>query len=136
MIVRFDKYKELLDRVFLVESLVTGAEMRLLSWRLEDAKGQAWIYQPAGLSGEMRNQVREQALMMTARAVRYDYAGLFKNILGRVSEDANRVFCSELVGILWEECGLKRKKGAPKGIAPRPVDLTTWWQGKKIQVLL
>jgi hypothetical protein len=109
------------QRVYLVEALETGLELRHLSRRLAGYDGQARVWMP---------DVRpfQQAFLKTwaadrcADGVRYDYRSLFRNILCRVSCDAGRYFCSEFAWAGLVAAGVVR--ATPQ--APRPGDIIPW----------
>ncbi len=143
LVVRLDEYEGLRDRVFLVEAVGSGVELRLLSERLpRDGRGRAYVFQPQTLRGYSQDWIRAEALTLAARGVGYDFKGLFGNLLGRVSTDAQRYFCSELVWNKWHKAGVLRANNLrPEGVealrrgkAPRPGDIPDWMRGDTTEV--
>ena len=120
LVVRLREYEGLKKRVFLVEALNDGLELRLLSERLKEAGKAYWL--SVGMTTAEVLKSREHALVECARAVPYDYQSLFKNIFGRVSNDARQYFCSEFVWINWIQSG-RIPPEKMKLAAPRPGDL-------------
>jgi hypothetical protein len=137
LIIRPERYVDVFkDRVFLIEALSTGLVPRLLSERLADYDGEAWLFTPNVIEGEDHaNCVLRQAITQCALGIRYDYASLFKNMIGRVSRDADRFFCSEFVDYVWSVCDIKRKKDKLFKKAPRPGDIPKWYEGKLVKLL-
>lgn len=137
LVVRLDEYEGLHDRVFLVEALPRGLTLTLLSKRLAETEGGAWLFQPEGLGEPQIDKLRVSALVNVALQVRYDFKGLLENMLGRVSMDARRYFCSEHVWHEWNQAGVLTPAvltdiGArqhAEGKAPRPGDIPRWIRG-------
>lgn len=143
LIVLLDKYAGLTDRVFLVEAVSKGLQLTLLSQRIPaPGKGRAFIFQPCTLHGYSQNTIRADAVTATAAGIRYDYKGLIANIFGRVSMDARRYFCSELVWAKWHQAGVLRydnltsagQRALERNRAPRPGDLPDWVRGEITEV--
>jgi hypothetical protein len=134
LIVRLDAYQGLTDRVFLVEALATGLELRLLSERIKGYDGEVDIFFPRGLGQDQQNAVRDFALVQCAKAVPYAYGSLFANILGHVSEDAHKYFCSEFVWAAWLAARIVARR--PDDFAPRPGDIPLWCPGGRERILL
>ena len=126
LVVKLDRYKGLRDRVFLIEALATGLEPRLLSKRLKNYDGEAYLLQPLDLNPEISEKITILALEKCAEHITYDFKSLIKNILGRVSLSARQFFCSEWVWWVRVQVGLA--DGTTK--APRPGDLPKWIPGK------
>jgi hypothetical protein len=137
LVVRLDEYEGLRHRVFLVEALRRGLTLTLLSHRLSGTRGGAWLFQPDGLGDDQIAWLRASALVNAARQVRYDFKGLLANVLGRVSVDARRYFCSEHVWHEWDQAGLLMPdvltetgfRQHERGKAPRPGDIPRWIRG-------
>jgi len=119
--VRLGQYKKLADRVFLVEALSTGLELRLLSERINGYNGEAY-FMNIDIPIEIQNKLREFALIQCSKNIPYDYRGLFANVFGRVVPEAKAYFCSEFVWRAWEVNGLVKKRD----VVPRPDDLIEW----------
>jgi hypothetical protein len=126
LVLRFQRYDTLEQRVFLVEALETGLELRLLSKRLEHYDGEAFWFH-IDMTEEQRTKILDFALTKCASGIPYDYESLFKNMLGRVSADAARYFCSEFVFDAWVNAGVTQYP--PSGVAPRPGDIPKWVKG-------
>ncbi len=123
------------DRVWLVEALETGLELRLLSERIKGYNGRVFAFRPTGLDVLGRQErVKSFALDQCGRGIRYDYAGLFANILGRVSQDASRYFCSEFVATALEQAGINRIASFRDERAARPGDIPDWFVGEMREI--
>ncbi|SFM85060.1 YiiX/YebB-like N1pC/P60 family cysteine hydrolase [Thermodesulforhabdus norvegica] len=126
LVLRFKRHDTLQDRVFLVEALTSGLELRLLSKRLEHYNGRAYWFH-IDVDEKAESAIIDYALTMCASGIPYDYGSLIKNIFGRVSADATRFFCSEFVFNTWVEAGILSMP--PSGKAPRPGDIPKWVRG-------
>lgn len=73
--------------------------------------GDVWWYQLKPEWNKERTNIGVRAF--SYMGVSYDYGSLFKNILGRVSSDAKKFFCSEYYYMCLGQTGM----------APTPVDL-------------
>lgn len=142
LVVRLDEYAGLHHRVFLIEALNRGLTLTLLSKRLAETAGGAWLFQPEGLDDDQIAKLRVSALVNAARQVRYDFKGLVANMLGRVSMDARRYFCSEHVWHEWDLAGVLMPdvltdtgfRQHERGKAPRPGDIPRWIRGNLIDL--
>lgn len=142
LVVRLEQYEGLNHRVFLVEALPQGLTLTLLSQRLAQTEGGAWLFQPEGLGDEQMTQLRVSALLHVAQQVKYDFKGLFANMLGRVSMDAHQYFCSEHVWHEWDLAGVLKPdvltplgyRQHERGKAPRPGDIPRWIRGNLIDL--
>ena len=114
-------------RVLLIEALRDGLQPRLLSDRLRHYNGTAALFVPYQLTGSAQKTILELSLLECAKDVPYDWGGLFKNMIGRVHEDARKFFCSEWIDWVWRKAGLERR--VDTGKAPRPGDLPKWFFG-------
>ena len=121
-------------RVEIIEALATGLELRHLSARIQGYSGRVFAFRPLGLTAEVRARVKSFALGECGRGVPYDYAGLLANILGRVSENAHRYFCSEFAARALERAGVSRLPAYRNGEAARPGDIPVWFSGALRQV--
>lgn len=115
------------NRLYLVEALETGLELRHLSKRLAGYAGRVRVWMPP-LRVMQQSIIQQWALDRCADAIRYDYGGLFANILGRVSRDARRYICSEFVWDALITAGVVER--TPK--APRPGDIIPWAAGQGV----
>jgi hypothetical protein len=117
------------ERVDVIEALATGLEMRHLSDRIAGFRGRVFAFRPLDLTSDAQARVKSFALDECGKGVRYDYAGLFANALGRVSQSANRYFCSEFAAGALEQGGIARVKAYRNGKAARPGDIPMWFDG-------
>jgi len=69
----------------------------LLSERLKNFKGKVWWLPLKKKYEDKRNSIAEWAIQEIAKGKGYDYKSLFKQILGRVSIETGKYFCSEFV---------------------------------------
>lgn len=116
LVLRMNEWEGLKDRVFLLEALEGGIELRLLSDRLREYHGEVYWIPLRSEYDHLRGGIITWALGKVGTP--YDFHSLFKNILGRVSAEATRLFCSEYVFLAWKEAGLP-----VSGKAPRPGDI-------------
>lgn len=117
------------ERVDVIEALATGLEMRHLSDRIAGFHGRVFAFQPLGLTPDAQARVKSFALTECGKGVRYDYAGLVANALGRVNEGARRYFCSEFAARALEQGGIARIPAYRNGRAARPGDIPAWFAG-------
>jgi len=139
IIIRPKEYEELKDRIFLLEAHSVGVRMVLLSDVLEKKSGDFYIFQPFGLTDTMRKRILIDGLIASASQIKYNFKGLFKNLLKRTSISINNYFCSELVWVKWIKCGfitptsyVLTEEGVfnvIRGISPRPCDIPKWVYG-------
>jgi len=122
--------KDLLDRMWTLEALEGGLDINLISSRLEGYKGRVWWHPLLAEYDEFRTRIRSLALMRATEYGHksYDFGGLFKNALGRVSANAREYFCSEFVYLNCRDVGMPLGDW-PREIAPRPGDMDRfkWW---------
>jgi hypothetical protein len=130
LVVRLAEYEELRERVYLVEALGSGLELRALSQRIKEYDGEAYLFQPSILTSKHEAKIRQIALDDCASGIRYDYGGLFGNLFGHVPQDAKRYFCSEHVWRCWQAAGLVPVART----APRPGDIPVWKSGTLIRL--
>lgn len=93
MIIRFQQYDT--DRVFLLEALEHGIVLNLLSKRLREFSGKVFWLPLAEQFDAKRRWIGQSALKYVG--VKYDYDSILKQLVGRVSVEAHRLFCSEFV---------------------------------------
>jgi uncharacterized protein YycO len=118
------------DKVFVVEAVATGLELRALRRRIEGYKGKVFLFQPRFMEEEQRRRFAEFCIDELAQDKRYDWSGLFRNIGGRVSQDMNRYFCSEFYWSALRASG--RVQFVSK--APRPGDIPKWVAGELMEI--
>jgi Permuted papain-like amidase enzyme, YaeF/YiiX, C92 family len=94
------------SRRFVVEAIGSGLEFRLLSNQLENYHGSAWWYNLKNEPKKPLAKMGEWALTEVSKGIKYDFADLIKQAFGRVSLDAQRWFCSEVVDACYIEHGI------------------------------
>ena len=132
LVLRLSEYDT--ERVFTLEALAGGIVLRVLSNRLMAHNGSCyWLSLQPDYSFALWKELGREALLMVG--TKYDYGSLFKQAVCRVSTKAEKLFCSEFVGLTWKRAGL------PIDIskAPRPGDMEHDFshvlEGKKVQIL-
>lgn len=134
-VVRFPETLVARERVTLIESLEHGPTPTYLSHYFSGFVGRLFLFTPAGLTETVQTAFSAWLFEQVCNQVAYDYAALGKQIFGHVHEDGKALFCSELVGMGWEAAGLSRLPSAPKGVAPQPSDIASWWDGEVIELV-
>jgi len=94
------------SRRFVVEAIGSGLEFRLLSNQIERYHGAAWWYSLKKEPKKPLDKMGEWALTEVSKGIKYDFADLIKQAFGRVSLDAKRWFCSEVVDACYIEHGI------------------------------
>ena len=122
--------KDLLNRRWILEALEGGLDINLISSRLEAYKGRVWWHPLLPEYDEYRPQIRNLAVMRATEYGKksYDFGGLFKNALGRVSANARDWLCSGYVYLNCRDVGMPIGDW-PREIVPRPGDMDRfkWW---------
>lgn len=93
MIIRLAEYEGEERRCYHSEALERGVFPNVLSKRLAAFDGTVWWYQLLPDWDSKRTEIGRRMIDMMGTP--YDYPSLFANIVGRVSADARRLFCSE-----------------------------------------
>lgn len=94
MIIRLSEWEEERRR-YHTEAMERGVYPNLLSRRLEEFKGRVW-WLP--LKDEWDSKREEIGLRLTdVWGIPYDYQSLVWQLLGKVSVDVRRLFCSEVI---------------------------------------
>lgn len=114
------EYEGLDKRRFNVGALSFGITLHMLSRKLEGYDGQVYWYPLKDEYNELRPKIASYVLDKID--IRYDYKSLFSQILGRVSSDINRLFCSEVCNLAWVSAGIDTGFSID-GIAPTPDDI-------------
>jgi len=109
-----DYFEILKNRRFILEALERGIEVNLLSRRMDKFHGHVYHVKLKSEYDSYRYHIAGWALDQLGIA--YDYSSLFRQILGRVSLDAKRYFCSEYAYAAYCAVGLLQ----PGTHAPRP----------------
>lgn len=112
LVLRFSEYDSDTPRRFTMEALEHGVVLNLLSRRLEAHDGEVWWYPlKSGISLLNRKIIGERALSMVG--IPYDFSSIVKQIIGKVSTDARKLFCSEMCYMAY----------GYKGTAPNPGEM-------------
>jgi hypothetical protein len=85
-------YPGLENRLFSIEALDDGIEIHLLSRRLQTYKGKVYY---AALIASDEKRLKMGKWMLLHEGIWYDWKSLLANAFKRVSQDAQRLFCSE-----------------------------------------
>jgi hypothetical protein len=93
-------------RRYVIEAVRTGVEFRLLSDILQHYNGSVIWYGLKKEYDDKRNVVGEWAFNELAQKKDYDFIGVIAQLGGRVSLDAKRYFCSELIDLAYQEAGI------------------------------
>lgn len=103
LVIRPPDYEGFKGRRWLVEAWEGEVNTRFLSNRLTayDSGGMAWWHPLRDELEPFREGIATYVTEMVGK--KYDYAGLFGNMFGRVSADARKYFCSELVGDAYRD---------------------------------
>lgn len=107
----FPEYEGEECRRWTTEALEHGTVLNLLSRRLDKYDGQVWWFPLKDDWEQQRSIIGRRALSMIG--IGYDYKSLFKNILGKVSAEARRLFCSEYYFL---SLGMEGKAPTPAGL--------------------
>lgn len=110
-VIRLSEYEGEERHRYCLEALEHGFVLNRLSRRMESFDGDVWWFPLKSDFDPRRTDIGRNLLSYVG--VPYDYGSLFRNILGHVSADARRLFCSEAYYI---SLGLS-------GTAPRPNEL-------------
>jgi hypothetical protein len=128
LVLRLDEYQGKENRVWTMEALGHGVVLNFLSRKLADYNGEVWWYPLLPVYNDKRQATGEFACIQAGTP--YDYGSLFKNIAARVSANARKLFCSELVFLAWRYALIAFGKTAPRpgdipalGIFKEPIQL-------------
>jgi hypothetical protein len=103
-------FSGLRDRVIVIEALAKGLRPTLLSDSLDGYNGKVyWVPLLDAFGDGIREAIGSYALLEFVRAKErerlfasgYDYGALFRNLLGYVSMDGKKYFCSEYAHACW-----------------------------------
>jgi hypothetical protein len=95
-----------------------AVELHKLSWMLREYRGEVWWY-PLKDEYEERRQLIEQAAFKLID-IGYDYNSLIKNMVGRVSTNMSKLFCSETYNLIMLQAGIGT---GYLHVAPTPADI-------------
>lgn len=103
------------DRIFSPEARANGFQLTYLSEQMKKFMGKAYLLPLRPELERYREKIAQEQMKFIG--IKYDYDGLFKNILGYVSADMERLFCSEAIFISFVNARL-----LVNGMAFRPGD--------------
>jgi hypothetical protein len=92
-IIRMKEYEGLERHRFTLEALSIGFYPDCLSHYIQNYSGHIWWFPLKDEWNPIRQELGEKAMNLIG--TKYDYKSLLKQILGSVSSDAHRLFCSE-----------------------------------------
>ncbi len=95
VVIRLDQYFQ--KRLFILEAVEWGVALAPLSERLRRFNGNARWLRLRPEWAVYRREIGKHALAFAG--IPYDYGSLFRQLLGHVSANARRLFCSELAFI-------------------------------------
>lgn len=125
----------LADRIFTAEEIETGLELRRLSAKIKDYKGEVYLFRPDGLTPEISDRCVAVALDYVSQGLPYDYAGLLANAFGRERVDpgdlGGPMICSRWGVTWWHLAGLV--SDLPQ-YWPTPGDIPAWYAGTLFKV--
>jgi hypothetical protein len=107
------------ERRYIIEAVRTGLEFQLLSDVLQHYDGKVIWYGLKAKYDDRRDIIGEWAFQELSQHKGYDFGGVVAQLWGRVSLDAKKYFCSELIDDAYISCGIITPD--PKG-ARRPGD--------------
>ncbi len=90
------------DRLLIIESLNGGPVPRYLSEKVQNYKGKVWHFPLANATDNQRNLACNWLWDKVFQGIKYDYFGLFTQVIRKVKTDAGHLFCSEAVQMPWE----------------------------------
>lgn len=82
-------------RKFCLEALEGGIELQCISKRLQEFKGKVYWHKLREEYTDYRDAIGIAAFSRIG--IEYDYTSIFKQLIGRVSINAKKLFCSEFV---------------------------------------
>jgi hypothetical protein len=103
MVLRLAAYEGKTDRRWVLDARASGVFPVLLSRYLEEYNGHCYWYPLKDQYGPQRVAIGCTALELAGR--KYDFMGLVKNALGRVSANARKVFCTESIFLSYRDGG-------------------------------
>jgi hypothetical protein len=122
-IIRMTEYEGLERRRFTLEALNIGFYPDCLTNYIKNYSGHIWWFPLKDEWNLKRQLLGERAMALIG--TKYDYKSLFKQVLGSVSSDVNKLFCSEAWFIIM---GMQGKAPNPTqmpslGVYKEPVKL-------------
>lgn len=114
LVMCFPQYEGEQHRRFTTEALEHGIVLNFLSKRLEVYKGEVWWYSLKDEWESRRNSIGMMALEYVGTP--YDYLSLAKQVMGKVSTNAKRFFCSEYCYFCYGFSGVAPNPGEMPGL--------------------
>jgi len=112
MIIRLSEWEGLERRRYHTEAMERGVYPNILSNRISNFQGKIWWLPLKEEWNEKREEIGMRLIECWGKE--YDYKSLAWQLIGKVSIDVRKMFCSEVV---------KFALVGEKGIAPNPVEL-------------
>jgi len=103
LVLRLAAYEGKTDRRWVLDARASGVYPVLLSRYLEEYDGHCYWYPLKDQYGPQRVDIGCTALELAGK--KYDFEGLVKNTIGRVSANARKVFCTESIFISYRDGG-------------------------------
>ena len=119
LIFRFQEYAGLSNNRWTMEALENGFDLNLLSDRLKSFDGMVWWYPLKDEYNECRDDIATWAMLH--KGIKYDFLGIVKQIIGRVSANARRLFCSEACYLAYKSAEIPMNWKGKK--SPQPADM-------------
>jgi hypothetical protein len=119
LVVDINGYDELVDRKFLMESVGSGVVLSSLRRVLKKHDGEAYWLPLKKEFDDKRMDIGNWAFQQVG--IKYDYVGLFRQIFGKISANADLYFCSEFTYLAWKNVDIPMYN--PGKLAPRPGDI-------------
>ncbi len=107
-------------RIYIVEALEGGVDLKFLSTRLSKFKGEVAWFAVDNVLDKYRIKAGTWVMDREAEDIGYDYWSLFKNAVKRVKCSAKKLFCSETWQMSWYHATELDELG---GKAARPADM-------------
>jgi hypothetical protein len=109
LVLRLQEYEGLERRRFTTEATRKGVVLNLLSNRLQGENGRVWWYPLKEDWDCKRQDIGEKALLNIGKS--YAFGNAAKFLIGKVSEDMNKMFCSQLCYVAYGFGGVPPSPG-------------------------
>lgn len=109
---KLERFDGALNRRWTLEALEHGITLNLLSRRLSKFKGRVYWSALRPEYDLKRLAIAGWALQKVG--IKYDYGSLFKNVMGAVSVNARRMFCSEYYFLALRAAGIVAGDKSPR----------------------
>ena len=103
LVLRLREFEGKTDRRWVLDARASGAYPVLLSDYLSTYDGSCFWFPLKDQYGPMRTEIGCKAMELAGKP--YDFAGLIKNAVGRVSVNMREVFCTESIFISYRDGG-------------------------------